>query len=76
MPLTQLPQGYQLIEPKTPDELDKYYQLRWEILRKDWNRLKGSEKDEGEDAAIHAMIVNENDEAIAVCRLQLIDKSG
>ena len=71
----QLPQGYQLIEPKTPYELDKYYQLRWEVLRRDWNRPKGSEKDEGEEGAIHAMIVDENNEAIAVCRLQIPDKT-
>ncbi len=71
----QLPDGFKLIEPKTPPELDKYYQLRWEVLRRDWNRPKGSEKDEGEEAAAHAMIVNENDEAIAVCRLQFIDKT-
>ena len=73
--MEQLPQGYQLIEPKTPDELDKYYQLRWEVLRRDWNRPKGSEKDDGEEGAIHAMIVNEMEEAIAVCRLQIISET-
>ena len=73
--MEQLPQGYQLIEPKTPDELDKYYQLRWEVLRRDWNRPKGSEKDDGEEGAIHAMIVNEKEEAIAVCRLQIISET-
>lgn len=71
----QLPQGFKLIEPKTPEELDKYYQLRWEVLRRDWNRPKGSEQDEGEATAAHAMIVNENEEVIAVCRLQYIDKT-
>ncbi len=75
MQSSQLPTGYKLIEPKTPAELDKYYQLRWEVLRRDWNRPKGSEKDEGEENAAHAMIVNENHEAIAVCRLQFIDKA-
>ncbi len=75
MPFIQLPKGYKLIEPKTQEELDKYYQLRWEVLRKDWNRPKGSEKDEGEEGAIHAMILNEREEAIAVCRLQIPDKT-
>src|SRR5436190_13389160 len=75
MSLSELPQGYKLIEPQTPDELDKYYQLRWEVLRRDWNRPKGSEKDDGEEGAIHAMIIDENDQAIAVCRLQLPDKT-
>lgn len=74
MPLTQLPEGFKLIEPKTPGELDKYYQFRWEVLRRDWNRPKGSEKDEGEENAAHAMIVNEKEEVIAVCRLQFADE--
>lgn len=75
MRLYQLPPGYKLIEPKTPVELDRYYQLRWEVLRRDWNRPKGSEKDDGEEGAIHAMIVDKNDKAIAVCRLQIPDKA-
>ena len=70
MKLSQLPSGYKLVEPKTADELDNYYQLRWEVLRRDWNRPKGSEKDEGEESAFHAMILKDKEEVIAVCRLQ------
>ncbi len=75
MQLAELPNGFKLIEPKTIIELEKYYQIRWEVLRKQWNRPKGSEKDEGEENAIHAMIVNEKEEVIAVCRLQFVDKT-
>ena len=75
MQLTQLPKSFKLIEPKTLVELDKYYQLRWEVLRKDWNRAKGSEKDKGEESAFHAMIINENNDAIAVCRLQKVNET-
>ena len=69
-----LPLGFEIKAPVTSDELKKYYELRWEVLRKDWNRPRGSEKDEGEESALHAMITNEQKEVIAVCRLQIIDE--
>jgi len=66
----QLPKGFKLIEPATPAAFSDYYQLRWEVLRKDWNRAKGSEKDQENENGIHAMIVDKNEQPIAVCRLQ------
>lgn len=40
-------------EPKTKEEFDSYYQLRWELLRKPWNQPKGSEKDDLEENSYH-----------------------
>jgi len=42
-------------EPRTKKEYEKYYDLRWRILRKPWNQPKGSEKDELEGQSIHLM---------------------
>jgi predicted GNAT family N-acyltransferase len=42
-------------QPKTKKEYEKYYDLRWRILRKPWNQPKGSEKDELEEQSIHLM---------------------
>lgn len=56
--------------PKTPEEFEKYYRLRWEVLRKPWNRPIGSEKDEQEKGSLHAFILDENKEVMAVGRLQ------
>ena len=39
--------------PKTKVEFEQYYDLRWQILRKPWNRPRGTEKDEFEDRSIH-----------------------
>lgn len=58
-----------VIEPRTPAELEQYYSLRWETLRKPWGKPRGSELDEHEEQSIHAMLVD-NGEAIAVGRLQ------
>jgi crotonobetainyl-CoA:carnitine CoA-transferase CaiB-like acyl-CoA transferase/N-acetylglutamate synthase-like GNAT family acetyltransferase len=65
---------YEIIEPSSPEDLEKYYQLRWEVLRNPWNKPKGSEKDDMEEKCIHAMVINRNKEALAVCRLQFNNK--
>ena len=60
-----------IIEPKTSEEFRKYYNLRYEILRKPWGQPLGSERDEGEETSIHRMIINEKTgEALAVGRIQ------
>ena len=63
-----------LRSPKTVEELTRYYQLRWQILRKPWGQDQGSEKDEYEQQAIHKMVINEEGEVLAVGRLEKIDK--
>lgn len=60
-----------IIEPKTHVEFEKYFNLRFEILRKPWNQPESSTKDEWEEQSIHVLMLDENDEAIACGRLQL-----
>jgi GNAT superfamily N-acetyltransferase len=61
-----------IIEPTTSEEFEKYYNLRYEVLRKPWGQPLGSERDEKEETSIHRMIVDENSgDALAVGRLQL-----
>ncbi|HKI77254.1 MAG TPA: GNAT family N-acetyltransferase [Ignavibacteriaceae bacterium] len=45
-----------ITQPQTPEEFEKYYDLRWRILRAPWDQPKGSEKDEKENDAIHVMV--------------------
>ena len=60
-----------IIEPTTSEEFKKYYNLRYEILRKPWGQPLGSERDEGEGTSIHRMIIdNKTGNALAVGRLQ------
>ena len=60
-----------IIEPTTSEEFKKYYNLRYEILRKLWGQPKGSERDDGEDMSNHRMIIDEKTgNALAVGRLQ------
>ena len=44
--------------PKTKKEFEKYYDLRWRILRAPWNQPRGTEKDDLEDKSIHIMVYN------------------
>jgi len=63
--------------PNTADEFLQYYQLRWQILRKPWQQVLGSEQDEHEKYAIHRMIVDEQAQVIAVGRLEkVINQQG
>ena len=60
-----------IIEPKSFEEFRKYYNLRYEILRKPWGQPLGSERDDGEETSIHRMIIDEKTEnALAVGKLQ------
>jgi predicted GNAT family N-acyltransferase len=64
-----------IIEPGSPEELSKYFNLRYEILRKPWNQSFNSTKDESEEKSIHVLMLDENNEAAACGRLQINSKT-
>jgi len=64
-----------LIQPQSTEDFEKYFELRWRILRKPWNQPKGSEQDLHENSAYHIMAV-ENNQVIGVARLQLTDEQS
>ncbi|MEM2942689.1 MAG: GNAT family N-acetyltransferase [Candidatus Bathyarchaeia archaeon] len=44
-----------ICQPETEEDFERYYDLRWRILRRPWKQPKGTEKDEYEGCAIHVM---------------------
>jgi len=58
------------ITPKTDIEFEKYYHLRWQVLRQPWQQVSGSEQDELEQQSYHRMIIDENQQVLAVGRLE------
>jgi len=44
-------------KPETKQEFEKYYNLRWRILRKPWSQPKGSEQDKMDEESIHIMAI-------------------
>ena len=64
---------FSINSPKTKNEFEKYYYLRWKILRKPYNKSLGSEKDELENDSFHIFIENKKSDIIGVGRLNLIN---
>jgi len=58
-----------IIAPSTPDEYQRYYELRWKILRAPWNQPRGSEQDELEQTSNHLMVIDDHQAVIGVGRL-------
>lgn len=59
--------------PKNSEEFEKYYLLRWKVLREPWQQDKGSEQDELESQAIHRFIIDEQQQVHAIGRLHFIE---
>lgn len=57
-----------ITQPQTPEEFEKYYDLRWRILRRPWNQQRGSEKDDKEETAIHVMVCEKDRIPVGVGR--------
>jgi thioesterase domain-containing protein len=60
---------WQLRAPETEQEWQRYYQLRWQVLRAPWHQPAGSERDELEAQAYHQMLITPEGDIAAVGRL-------
>jgi len=60
---------YHLRVPQTAEELDIYYQFRWEMLRKPLRQPQGSERDAWDALAHHQMVVDEQGNPVAIGRM-------
>jgi ribosomal protein S18 acetylase RimI-like enzyme len=57
-------------KPQTPLDFERYFALRYDVLRKPWNQVPGTERDELEEISVHAMIESDSGELLGVCRMQ------
>ncbi|MDR0806435.1 MAG: fatty acid biosynthesis protein FabY [Enterobacteriaceae bacterium] len=62
---------YHLRVPLSEQELNNYYQFRWEMLRKPLHQPIGSEKDGYDMMAHHQMVVDTQGNVVAVGRLYI-----
>jgi len=60
--------SFKLTSPVSAEEFERYYDLRWRILRKPWDQPKGSEKDDKESSSLHLMITDEKNKIIGIGR--------
>lgn len=63
--------GLQLTEPRSAEDWERYFDLRWSVLRAPWGQPKGSERDDREADSIHLMICDPSGLPLAVGRLHL-----
>ena len=61
--------------PETKIELDSYYRLRWEILRKPLGQSINSTKDEFEKDSYHLIAITNKKIIIGVARLHKVDQN-
>lgn len=57
-----------ITQPKSQEDFDRYYDLRWRLLREPWNQPRGSEKDDLEERSLHLMVCRVDRIPIAVGR--------
>jgi predicted GNAT family N-acyltransferase len=65
------PNKMSVYSPKTPQEWEAYFDLRFKVLREPWQQAKGSEVLQDEDQSDHAMLTDpETGKVLGVARLQ------
>ena len=64
---------FEIISPQSNADFEGYYDLRWRILRAPWQQPRGSERDQHEDRAIHAMALDDQGQILGVARLHQIN---
>jgi len=64
--------AFVIAKPQTAQHWQDYYQLRWQLLRKPWHQVQGTEKDGLENIAYHRMALD-HDKVIAVARIHIVD---
>jgi GNAT superfamily N-acetyltransferase len=62
-----------IIQPNTPEEWEKYYDLRWRILRAPWKQPRGSEKDPTDEIAFHVFVLSDEDMPLGAGRFHFLD---
>ncbi len=64
-----------IMSPQSSADFERYYELRWRILRAPWQQPRGSERDQHEDTAIHAMALDDKNHLRGVARLHRVNNT-
>ena len=65
-----------ITSPVSSENFEKYYRLRWEMLRKKMGQKRGTELDEFEEASFHVMAVNlSNNDVVGVGRIHALNEN-
>lgn len=61
---------FSIIEPKSEKDVEDYYRIRFEILRKPWNQSSATTKDDTESISVHLLVKDGSGKAVATGRMQ------
>ena len=67
--------SYKVIQPTSKAEFAAYHQVRFEQLRQPWGQPEGSEVDDLEHMSVHRMVVDEDQNVVAVGRFHKVNVS-
>lgn len=62
---------FRLISPTTDEEWARYYDFRWQQLREPWRLPKGSEREAYDSVSLHRMIIDSDENCVAIGRLYM-----
>src|SRR6266446_2974527 len=65
------PEEFTLAEPRTAQEWESYFDLRWRVLREPWGQSRGSERDDLDAESFHLMLRDSGGAVVAVGRMHL-----
>jgi ribosomal protein S18 acetylase RimI-like enzyme len=60
---------FQIVSPESREDFERYYELRWRLLREPWGQPRGSERDELESQSLHLMARVDAATPVGVARL-------
>lgn len=66
-----MPDNLTLTAPVTDLDWERYYDLRWRVLRKPWSQPRGSERDDLDRQSFHLMLRDHSGAVVAIGRLHL-----
>ena len=66
--------AYKIISPSSVEDFQRYYRLRWALLRQPLKLPEGSEQDALETQAFHCMAVAADQSIMAVGRIHFTDR--
>lgn len=70
---TILDNGFELVEPSSLEEIEKYRLLRWEILRAPWNQPMTVDPDDESKNVYPVLILDTNKDAVACGRIIFLE---
>jgi len=65
------PEEFTLAGPRTAQEWESYFDLRWRVLREPWGQPRGTERDDLDAESFHLILRDSAGAVVAVGRLHL-----